>query len=70
MRDTHYRGAEKLGSGQGYKYVHDYPGHFVAQEYRPVEAGGFPYYVPSRQGYENDVRALRKTRGFVDPAED
>ena len=70
LRDTHYRGAEKLGSGAGYKYVHDYPGHFVAQEYRPVEAGGFPYYVPSRQGYENDVRALRKTRGFVDPAED
>ena len=70
LRDTHYRGAEKLGAGEGYKYVHDYPGHFVAQEYRPVEAGGFPYYVPSRQGYENDVRALRKTRGFVDPAED
>ena len=70
LRDTHYRGAEKLGSGEGYKYVHDYPGHFVAQEYRPVEAGGFPYYVPSRQGYENDVRALRKTRGFADPAED
>ena len=70
LRDTHYRGAEKLGSGAGYKYVHDYPGHFVAQEYRPVEADGFPYYVPSRQGYENDVRALRKTRGFVDPAED
>ena len=70
LRDTHYRGAEKLGSGEGYKYVHDYPGHFIPQEYRPVEAGGFPYYVPSRQGYENDVRALRKTRGFVDPAED
>ena len=70
LRDAHYRGAEKLGSGAGYKYVHDYPGHFVAQEYRPVEADGFPYYVPSRQGYENDVRALRKTRGFVDPAED
>ena len=70
LRDTHYRGAEKLGSGAGYKYVHDYPGHFVAQEYRPVEADGFPYYVPSRQGYENDVRALRKTRGYVDPAED
>ena len=70
LRDTHYRGAEKLGSGDGYKYVHDYPGHFIPQEYRPVEAGGFPYYVPSRQGYENDVRALRKTRGFVDPAED
>ena len=70
LRDTHYRGAEKLGSGAGYKYVHDYLGHFVTQEYRPVEADGFPYYVPSRQGYENDVRALRETRGFVDPAED
>ena len=70
LRDTHYRGAEKLGSGEGYKYVHDYPGHFIPQEYRPVEADGFPYYVPSRQGYENDVRALRETRGFVDPAED
>ena len=70
LRDTHYRGAEKLGSGEGYKYVHDYPGHFIPQEYRPVEADGFPYYVPSRQGYENDVRALRKARGFVDPAED
>ena len=34
LRDTHYHGAEKLGSGEGYKYVHDYPGHFVRQEYR------------------------------------
>ena len=70
LRDTHYRGAEKLGSGQGYKYVHDYPGHFVAQEYRPVEAAGFPYYVPSQQGYENEVRSQRKKRGLLDPAED
>ena len=67
LRDTHYRGAEKLGSGQGYKYVHDYPGHFVAQEYRPVEAAGFPYYVPSQQGYENEVRSQRKKRGLLDP---
>ena len=70
LRDTHYRGAEKLGSGEGYKYVHDYPGHFVSQNYRPVEAEGFPYYVPSRQGYENDVRAARKARGFCDPERD
>lgn len=70
LRDTHYHGAEKLGSGEGYKYVHDYPGHFVRQEYRPLEAGGFPYYVPSRQGYENEVRSLRKTRGFEDPPKD
>ena len=68
LRDTHYRGAEKLGSGEGYKYVHDYPGHFRCAGIPPCGGGGFPYYVPSRQGYENDVRALRKTRGFDDPA--
>ena len=59
-----------IGSGEGYKYVHDYPGHFVRQEYRPLEASGFPYYVPSQQGYENEVRSLRKTRGFEDPPKD
>ena len=69
LRDTHYRGADKLGSGQGYKYAHDFPGHFVKQEYRPVEASGFPYYVPSQQGFENEVRAIRTQRGFVDPPE-
>ena len=70
LRDTHYRGAETLGSGEGYKYVYDYPGHYVVQDYRPVEAAGFPYYVPSTQGREKDVRALRKTRGIEDPARD
>ena len=67
LRDTHYRGAETLGSGQGYKYAHDFPGHFVKQQYAPIEAGGFPYYVPSQQGFENEVRKLRKERGFFDP---
>ena len=70
LRDTHYRGAEALGSGEGYKYAHDYPGHFVRQQYRPVEADGFPYYVPSQQGFENEVRQIRKERGFDDPPED
>ena len=70
LRDTHYRGAEALGSGEGYKYAHDYPGHFVRQQYRPVEAAGFPYYVPSQQGFENEVRQIRKERGFDDPPED
>ena len=67
LRDTHYRGAEELGSGEGYKYAHDYPGHFVQQQYRPLEAAGFPYYVPSEQGFEAQVRALRRERGFADP---
>ena len=37
LRDAHYPGAEKLGSGKGYKYPHDYPGHFVEQQYLPDE---------------------------------
>jgi putative ATPase len=37
LRDSHYPGAEKLGNGKGYKYPHDYPGHFVKQQYLPDE---------------------------------
>ncbi len=66
LRDTHYRGAEKLGHGEGYRFPHDFPGHYVEQDYAPVEAEGMPYYVPSEEGYENEIRALREQRGFDD----
>ena len=66
LRDTHYRGAEELGCGEGYRYAHDYPGHFVQQQYAPLEARGMPYYTPSEEGFENDIRALRRDRGFED----
>ena len=66
LRDTHYRGAEALGCGEGYRYAHDYPGHYVAQQYAPLEAKGMPYYTPSEEGFENEIRALRRERGFQD----
>ena len=66
LRDTHYRGAEELGCGEGYRYAHDYPGHFVQQQYAPLETRGMPYYTPSEEGFENDIRALRRDRGFED----
>ena len=66
LRDTHYKGAAQLGFGEGYRYAHDYPGHYVEQDYAPVEASGMPYYTPSEQGYENEIRALRESRGFDD----
>ena len=66
LRDTHYKGAAQLGFGEGYRYAHDYPGHFVEQDYAPIEAEGMPYYTPSEQGYENEIRALRERRGFDD----
>ena len=69
LRDTHYKGAEKLGSGEGYKYPHEYSGHWLPQQYAPLEAKGFPYYVPSEQGYEREIRSLRTQRGKDDPAD-
>lgn len=63
LRDTHYAGAGRLGSGAGYKYPHDFPGHYVEQQYAPLEAGGLPYYVPSDQGQEARIREIRRARG-------
>ncbi|MGZ8652968.1 MAG: AAA family ATPase, partial [Actinomycetota bacterium] len=36
--------------GKGYKYPHDFPGHQVEQEYRPVRFQGTRYYEPSGEG--------------------
>ncbi len=69
LRDTHYKGAAKLGHGEGYLYPHDFPGHYVKQQYAPLEARDMPYYVPSEQGFECDIRKLRKWRGIDDPAD-
>ncbi|MCF0123516.1 MAG: replication-associated recombination protein A, partial [Ruminiclostridium sp.] len=35
LQDSHYGGAAKLGHGQGYRYAHDYPDHYVKQQYLP-----------------------------------
>ena len=62
LRDTHYKGADKLGSGEGYLYPHDFPGHYIHQSYAPLEAEGLPYYEPSSEGYEKEIRLLRTKR--------
>lgn len=51
----------QLGHGKGYKYAHDYPGHFVEQQNLPDMLKGKRYYSPSDQGYEKDVRSRLKT---------
>jgi putative ATPase len=55
LRDASYPGAAKLGHGKGYRYPHDFPGHVVEQEYRPVRFQGKRYYEPSDQGEEGDL---------------
>jgi putative ATPase len=52
LRDASYPGARKLGHGEGYRYPHDFPGHQVEQEYRPVRFSGRRYYEPSGEGEE------------------
>ncbi len=62
LRDTSYKGHERIGSGEGYKYVHDFEGHWVEQDYMPVESKGKQFYHPSDQGYELKIRELRRVR--------
>jgi putative ATPase len=54
LREPGHPGLRKLGYGKGYKYPHDYPGHHVEQEYRPVRFKGKRYYDPSGEGEETD----------------
>jgi putative ATPase len=59
LRDTHYRGAGTLGHGAGYRYPHDYPGHWVPQDYLPETRS---FYHPSSQGFERRVAELMDQR--------
>jgi putative ATPase len=54
LKEPGHPGLRKFGYGKGYKYPHDYPGHEVEQEYRPVRFQGKRYYEPSGMGEETD----------------
>lgn len=56
LQDKHYKGAEKLGHGAGYLYPHDFPNHYVRQQYLPDGMEGREFYHVSDQGYEEEIR--------------
>lgn len=56
LQDSHYKGSAKLGHGIGYKYAHDYPNHYVAQQYLPDEIQGAKFYEPSDNGHEKEIK--------------
>lgn len=56
LQDAHYKGSSKLGHGVGYKYAHDYPKHYVNQQYLPYELTGREFYTPSDNGYEQKIK--------------
>lgn len=55
LRDCHYEGSKKLGI-TGYKYPHDYPNHYVKQDYMPDNLKGTTYYTPCNNKYENSLK--------------
>jgi putative ATPase len=66
LRDAHYKGAERLGHGQGYQYAHDHPEHFVAQDYLGADRR---YYEPGDQGVEKKIKErVEKWRAELDAA--
>ena len=76
LQDTH-RDAKALGHGKGYKYPHDFPGHYVAQDYLPEEVAGERFYEPGAEGEEGQLvarwRAFRqkgRESGPQGPGED
>lgn len=60
LQDKHYGGAEKLGHGMGYLYAHDFPEHYVKQQYLPDEILGHTFYHPTDIGYERKINERMK----------
>lgn len=58
LKDTHYKGAKFFGNGAGYKYPHDFDGHFVNQQYLPDSRRGKQYYFPTENGKEAEIKKL------------
>ena len=56
LQDAHYKGAANLGHGIGYKYAHDYPEHYVKQQYLPDEIKDACFYEPTEIGYEKQIK--------------
>ena len=55
LMDAHYKGASKLGHGDGYKYAHDYKNHFVKQQYLPYGMEDMKFYKPGNIGFEKKI---------------
>ena len=73
LRDAHYRGAKRLGHGEGYQYAHDEPGAVASQDYLGVDR---QYYRPTNRGFEQELserlevirKRLRQARTSDAPA--
>lgn len=63
LKDSHYKGAKDLSHGINYKYPHNFPNHWVKQDYLPETLRNRAYYQPSDTGkYERALDNNRKLR--------
>lgn len=64
LQDAHYGGHEKLGHGVGYRYAHNYPNHYVKQQYLPSEIADARFYEMGDLGYEKEWKErLERIKG-------
>nr|WP_122012525.1 replication-associated recombination protein A [Maliibacterium massiliense] len=68
LRDTSYKGYDRIGSGEGYVYPHDCPGHYAVQQYKPVSIQGREYYHPGDLGFEKELKARKAARDALGEA--
>ncbi len=75
LQDSSYQGAAKLGRGVGYKYAHNYPNHWVEQQYLPDAIRDEVFYEPNDIGHEAEIKAYFRSIGkdperyhYEDPA--
>ena len=62
LRDSHYPGGKAMGHGRDYQYPHDFPHHYVPQQYLPDDAQGTPYYEPTTEGAEAEIKRRMEER--------
>ncbi len=67
LRDAHYRGAQRIGHGAGYRYPHDDPRGWVEQDYLPEHLAGTEYYQPSEHGHEAEIGERLRGRSSAQP---
>ena len=68
LQDAHYKSSGKLGHGLGYQYAHDFPNHYVEQQYLPDGLTEEQFYIPGENGYEKNIREyFYKIKGKVYP---
>lgn len=71
LQDSHYPSSGKLGHGVGYQYAHNYPNHYVEQQYLPDGLTDKKFYVPSENGYEKQIRKyFHKIKGIYEDEEE